>query len=65
MTPGRPQNAFSAPHKQPRPTTRVRARAMRNRIVHDYGHVDIEVLEGVVIDDLPVIIAEIDRLLAS
>ena len=43
----------------------VQARAMRDRIVHDDGHVDIEVLEGVVADDLPIIIAEIDRLLAS
>jgi uncharacterized protein with HEPN domain len=42
----------------------VLARAMRNRIVHEYGHIDLEILEGVVMEDLPAIIAAIDALLA-
>ena len=29
------------------------------------GHVDIEILDGVVNEDLPVIIAEIDRILGT
>lgn len=39
------------------------ARAMRNRLVHEYGHIDLETLEGVVMDDLPAIILAIEALL--
>lgn len=41
----------------------VYARAMRNRLVHEYGHIDLEILEGVVMDDLPAIILAIEALL--
>jgi uncharacterized protein with HEPN domain len=34
------------------------ARGMRTRLAHDYANVDLDVLEGVVSDDLPSLIAQ-------
>lgn len=38
---------------------------MRDRLVHDYDHLDIEVLSDVIERHLPRLIREIDRLLAE
>ena len=40
------------------------ARGMRTRLAHDYANVDLDVLEGVVSDDLPNLIAELDEALS-
>ena len=40
------------------------ARGMRTRLAHDYANVDLDVLEGVVSDDLPSLIAELDQALS-
>jgi uncharacterized protein with HEPN domain len=40
------------------------ARGMRTRLAHDYANVDLDVLEGVVLDDLPSLIAELDEALS-
>jgi uncharacterized protein with HEPN domain len=39
-------------------------RGMRTRLAHDYANVDLDVLEGVVSDDLPNLIAELDEALS-
>lgn len=36
---------------------------MRDRLVHDYANVDVDLLAGVVASDLPDLVARIDRLL--
>jgi uncharacterized protein with HEPN domain len=38
---------------------------MRTRLAHDYANVDLDVLEGVVSDDLPSLIEELDEALAK
>jgi uncharacterized protein with HEPN domain len=37
----------------------------RNRIAHNYGRVDIDILDGIVQSDLPDLIGEIDAALAN
>ncbi len=41
------------------------AKGMRERIAHDYGQIDLDILEGVVQNDLPTLIGQIDAALAS
>jgi uncharacterized protein with HEPN domain len=41
------------------------AKGMRERIAHDYGRIDLDILEGVVETDLPSLIDQIDAALAD
>ena len=38
---------------------------MRNRLVHGYGAVDLDVLWDTIIDDLPPLISELEKILIS
>jgi len=40
-----------------------KARGMRNRLVHGYDKIDIQVLWDTITDDLPPLIAELERIL--
>ena len=37
-------------------------RGLRNRIVHEYGNVDLTVIYYTVVDDLPVLLSEIEKI---
>ncbi len=39
--------------------------AMRNRIYHDYGALNVERLAAIVADDLPDLVSQLDRILAE
>ena len=41
-----------------------RARAMRNRLIHGYDQVDLDVLWDTLTDDFPPLMAELDKILA-
>ena len=38
---------------------------MRNRLIHGYDRVDLDVLWDTITDDLPVLVAELDRILGG
>lgn len=38
-------------------------RGLRNRIVHEYGNVDLTVIYNTVINDLPILLKEIEKIL--
>lgn len=40
-------------------------RGMRNRLIHGYDRVDLDVLWDTITDDLPVLVAELDRILGG
>ncbi|MFO8074399.1 MAG: HepT-like ribonuclease domain-containing protein [Polyangia bacterium] len=39
--------------------------AMRNRLVHGYDDVDLDVLWNTIVDDLPLLVEELERILAK
>ena len=42
-----------------------KARGMRNRLVHGYNRIDLKVLWDTITDDLPPLIAELERILEA